>query len=678
MEKKMKKLLSLTFTALLAVLTLPLSAFDIVVNKEAKAVIIQGNRSMLCDMAVKNFHTAILKCTGVNLKILPAKDINKVPTNLNRIIIGDCKYAASKGFIGKNLRLEEYQLKVLGKDLFITGHDRIAPEVTPRGGPQPKHDTMDFRQYSPAVLWAVNELLDFQMKVRFLWPGELGTYYPKMKDVRLPNNYERKNRPYFAVRHLWFKGKAYRPEYVFDQTNTYVMNHQQGMRIETKFVHDTYIKWWNLHHEKNPDVLALAPDGSRKVWALKNHVKLCLSNPKTFQFALDQWRKAGRPSQWSFCPNDGLGFCTCKNCRQLDDAKTRNLPAQDIWLGKVSLSRRYITFWNKLISQMRKENPNITCFAFGYNAYKFCPPDMKLEPGIMIATVPPDFSMDGDGMKVWKGWEASGAKILLRPNWLNTYFFLPYFPLKAVAKFSNYSRKAGAGFEHDCMHGCWSMQGIYCYTLARLSYRPDLSVEDIKKEYASAFGAASKEILQWISYWEKFTDKVQGGVAEESGAEKEGLYAKVCRENKKIRSNALYGSWETVPYIYTPEVFAPAEAILAKAAAKVANNPEALARVKFLQDGQKHALKMYDCLKLWWKAPYGRTPEFIKAYTELLKMRVELSPRLVVSGDILNYNEYRRFIKMLPMKPNGSWFLRSPSVQEVIDFTDKYIKDHSR
>ena len=163
MEKKMKKLLSLTFTALLAVLTLPLSAFDIVVNKEAKAVIIQGNRSMLCDMAVKNFHTAILKCTGVNLKILPAKDINKVPTNLNRIIIGDCKYAASKGFIGKNLRLEEYQLKVSGKDLFITGHDRIAPEVTPRGGPQPKHDTMDFRQYSPAVLWAVNELLDFQM-----------------------------------------------------------------------------------------------------------------------------------------------------------------------------------------------------------------------------------------------------------------------------------------------------------------------------------------------------------------------------------------------------------------------------------------------------------------------------------------------------------------------------------
>ena len=87
---------------------------------------------------------------------------------------------------------------------------------------------------------------------------------------------------------------------------------------------------------------------------------------------------------------------------------------------------------------------------------------------------------------------------------------------------------------------------------------------------------------------------------------------------------------------------------------------------------------MYDCLKLWWKAPYGRTPEFIKAYTELLQMRVELSPRLVVSGDILNYNEYRRFIKMLPMKPNGSWFLRSPSVQEVIDFTDKYIKDHRR
>ena len=303
---------------------------------------------------------------------------------------------------------------------------------------------------------------------------------------------------------------------------------------------------------------------------------------------------------------------------------------------------------------------------------------MKLEPGIMVATVPPDFAMNGSGMKVWKGWEASGAKILLRPNWLNTFFFMPYFPLKAVSEFSNYSRQAGAGFEHDTIHGCWSVQGVYYYMLARQSYRPELDVEAIKREYASAFKAAAPEIIRWITYWENFTDKVQGGVAEEAGAEAEGLYAKACRENTSIRSNALYGSWETVPYIYTPEVFAPAETILNEAAAKVANDPEALARVRFLQDGQKHALKMYQCLKLWWKPPYGRTADFIKAYTELLQMRVELSPRFVVYGDVINYNEYRRHIKIVPMKQDGSWFLRSPSVQEVIDFTDNYIRKNKR
>ena len=257
----------LFFTAVLSVaVSLPLFGFDIVAEGKAKAVIVQGNRGMLCSMSVKNLHDAILKCTGVDLRIIPARNIDKVPGGMNRIIVGDCNYAASKGYSGKNLLLEEYMLKVAGRDLFIIGHDRIAPEITPRGGPQPKHETIDFRQYSPAVLWAVNDLLDRQMKVRFLWPGELGTYYPRQDSVSLPDNYERKSRPFFEVRHLWFKGNAYRPEFVFDQTNAYMLNHQQGMRVETWFVHETFLNWWDLHHEKNPDVLAVDPDGKRNFW----------------------------------------------------------------------------------------------------------------------------------------------------------------------------------------------------------------------------------------------------------------------------------------------------------------------------------------------------------------------------------------------------------------------------
>lgn len=668
----MRKMMFAALAAAAAFQFLPLSGFDIVSQGRAKAVIVQGNRSMLNTLAVENLHKAVLKCSGVALQIVPAENAEKIPAEMNRIIVGDCAYAESQGICGKKLQLEEYLIKVSGRDLFLTGHEKIAPQMIPRGGPQPKHETMDFRQYSPAVLWAVNDLLDRQMGVRFLWPGELGTFYPETKDISLPDDYERKSRPFFEVRHLWFKGPAYRPRAVFDATNAYMLNHQQGLRIETWFVHDSFLNWWDKYHKTQPDVLALAPDGTRKLWALKNHAKLCLSNPKTFELAVEQWRQAGRPNRWSLCPNDGPGYCTCENCRKLDDPEIRQLPAQDIWLGKVSLTRRYVWFWNKLMRQMRKENPDVRTFVFGYAAYKFCPPDLKLEPGIMVATVPPDFSMNGSGMQVWKGWEASGARILLRPNWLNTYFFMPYLPLKDVAKFSDYSRQAGAGFEHDTIHGCWAVQGIYYYMLARQSYRPELDVEAIKKEYASAFKAAAPEIIRWITYWEKYTDKVKGGVAEEEGTESEGLYAKVCRENPKIRSNALYGSWETVPHIYTPEVFAPAEAILQEAAAKVADDPEALARVRFLQDGQKHALKMYECLNLWYLSPWGRTEKFLKSYAELLQMRYEFSPRFVVYGDVLNYNEYRRHIKIVPMKNDGSWFLRGPSVPEVIEFTEKY------
>ena len=113
--------------------SLSLSAFDIVVDGKPKAVIIRGNRSMLCMLAVESLRTAVLKCTGVELQVLLPKDAKKVPESMNRIFVGDCSYAASRGFKGQDLQLEEYWSKVVGKDLFFVGHDRVAPDMVPRG-----------------------------------------------------------------------------------------------------------------------------------------------------------------------------------------------------------------------------------------------------------------------------------------------------------------------------------------------------------------------------------------------------------------------------------------------------------------------------------------------------------------------------------------------------------------
>ena len=77
----------------------------------------------------------------------------------------------------------------------------------------------------------------------------------------------------------------------------------------------------------------------------------------------------------------------------------------------------------------------------------------------------------------------------MRPNWLHVGICLPHLPLKPM---ENYIRMAEAngmrGYELDRIMKNWSIDGFVNYAFIRLLNRSDLTMEDIKKEYASAFG----------------------------------------------------------------------------------------------------------------------------------------------------------------------------------------------
>ncbi len=120
----------LFFIAVLAasMLSIDLAAFDIVKEGKPAAVIVLGRRTKLTLPALEVLQNSVEKCTGAKQQMIRPRDLSKVPADLNRIFIGDCNYAAGKNLKSSDLKVEEYLIKVDGKDLFLLANDKAAPQ----------------------------------------------------------------------------------------------------------------------------------------------------------------------------------------------------------------------------------------------------------------------------------------------------------------------------------------------------------------------------------------------------------------------------------------------------------------------------------------------------------------------------------------------------------------------
>jgi hypothetical protein len=156
---------------------------------------------------------------------------------------------------------------------------------------------------------------------------------------------------------------------------------------------------------KNPAGQADCPNGKL------DRVKLCISNPAVTEEILRLWRVAGKPGFWDVTPNDSACYCTCDDCRALDLAYGDVTYTKDeIWHRPphVSLTDRYVWFWNQLIRKMRQENPNVKRGIQFYSAYRDPPKKLWLEDGLIGEIV------HGFDFEFWKSWQTVGRAELNR------------------------------------------------------------------------------------------------------------------------------------------------------------------------------------------------------------------------------------------------------------------------
>jgi len=321
----------------------------------AKAVIVVADdASSPIRKAAEELQYHLKRASGAALPIVTASSPEGEAGTSVRVLVG-----FGAGIDVETLLPEEYVIKTVDNALCIVGEQRSH---------EPK-----------ATAYGVYDFLDRALGVRWLWPGDVGTFVPKRSTI-VVEPLDIRGRPALEKRHLRTQIRSSHTEQavlpLLDETalraieaeaQEWLDRHRMGGRSSFGFGH-AFGKWWDRYHEAHPDYFAVPPDGIKQPSPSANRVKLCVSNPAVTDQILEEWRAAGRPDNWNVCPNDSRGFCTCENCRALDGFP--NQTRQEVWdSSEAVLTGRYMALWNGLLPRMRAENPNATLSSYAYSNY---------------------------------------------------------------------------------------------------------------------------------------------------------------------------------------------------------------------------------------------------------------------------------------------------------------------
>ena len=584
-------------------LALPAAAeVGLVREGQARAVVVTADDpTPTARYAADELVRHVEKASGVRLAILTESEAAAdMPTC---IYVGPTEAASRRGIDPGRLPREAFVLRSVGGDLFIVGHEDDG-------------DPLDPRNPNAGTLFGVYEFLERALGVRWLWPGDLGTYVPRTQTIEFPA-VDRIESPALQFRELaWGRMRGvlgggriagedaslgFSPEVArryAEELSVLLRRHRMGGMDTKPPTGHAFSGWWRRYGKEHPEWFVLRRDGVR---GDRNpdaeHVDLCVTNEELQDLIVARW---DGESVLRLGPVDRPGRCTCAECRAWDGPQPDLVPwfaemvyqtdprARDVFAGVTS--DRYARFWKVIQEKARKRNPDVVVSGSFIYENEFPAPvtDIELNKNIYAEFVQWQdphlrwFPMPQEAYawvkEQWLGWQRTGLRMGYRPNYLHDGYVMPHFETRQSGEFFKFAYEHGMeGARFDSLTGQWSVHGPRLYMHLRLLNKPDLEIEEIRREYFSAFGPAADVIERYCDYWEQYAT------------------ANVMRFIEWFGDPAPWMRYRSYPRwahrAFPPEVFAPAAALLDEALAQARLDPlsEYAERVEFLQVGMKHA-----------------------------------------------------------------------------------------
>lgn len=380
------------------------------------------------------------------------------------------------------------------------------------------------------------------------------------------------------------------------------MDEESLWLIRQKFIVGTpmnmshsFVKYWDRFGKPHPEYFNMLPDGTRRPDSkMVRHVSMDVSNPVLWKQIIADWQIKKWPHNQPYIDlseNDTPGKCVCPKClswdvpdpsskvpwdKRLDMAREafkNKDPKWERYLGE--LSDRYARYYLSVQKEAEKIDPEAVVMGYAYANYTKPPIKTKLNKRVIIGIVPKLMfpwtdKMRNDFKTQWKGWAATGASLVLRPNYTLCGHCFPIFYADKLGEDIAFCSKNGMiGTDFDSLTGQWAVQGPNLYMLPRIINNPDKPVDQILDEYYSAFGPAKGKIKEYFELWKMVSDSI----TDESWERIEGTW----------------DFYTTADKIFTPDVMKKGFAILAQAKKAAESDKTALQRIAFLEKGLRNS-----------------------------------------------------------------------------------------
>ena len=377
------------------------------------------------------------------------------------------------------------------------GHDAFAIETRNRKGGGT--DLLLVGGDQRGAQYAVYELLERFLGVRWYMPCDLGEEVPQRKTVTL-NNLKWRNQPdYQAVGGLTWHGGPGAEEW---------LRHNKGnVGSPTYFFGHSwsgYIPPTEENMKAHPEWFALNPDGTRSE-------QLCTSNPEVLKKFIDDingyYDKYPDAVCISISPNDGGGFCTCDKCRAVDARYGVTDGTQ---------TDRFIDFANNILKETKKKHPDKLVGILAYISYTRPPvsavPDPNYSTMLCHTTwefchvhpiSDPNCKPNTRFREMIKGWTKVCKHVSVYDYYGHFYHMTPWPIVHDIRKDLPYLRSVGVtGFESETQQH-WANQGINFYLTSKLVWNTHRNADEILNDlYRGFYGPAEKPMRQYWQSWE--------------------------------------------------------------------------------------------------------------------------------------------------------------------------------
>ena len=329
------------------------------------------------------------------------------------------------------------------------------------------------------VYYFLSTFMDFH----WIGPGELGEVYSKIPNWKIPDTIDVFEEPDFEMR-TWAT-----PDFTGRQWLAWSGRMHWHHNIGSVFHPNKYGK-------KYPEVYPMLKNGKRFIPDSYIGWQPCVSNPKSIEIAkeyvLDLLRKDERVLTASLSVNDGIGqgLCMCEGCRKLDP------PGATVTGDKAFLTDRFFTFYNKVMEEVLKVNPDASIAVFAYPPVKLPPSRVKVHPNIQVFHV-------YQSTEQMVAWGKMGGKASLH-YWLWDGGFLSVVPeMEYVSEQIRIAKiLGGKGFYTETIT-MWPAAGPRLYALAKVLWDTDVKMSDAYMEYFTlCYGdKAAPHIQKYFQRW---------------------------------------------------------------------------------------------------------------------------------------------------------------------------------